>query len=231
MAFRMPRLRLTRRFGKILLATAAIILILFGVAAWQVPKVLRGALTDDVAGLLGRPVQVGKISFNPFTLTVRAHDLSVEQPGGAAPLLDVGQIDLSASWASLFWFAPVVDSVRVQSPRIALVREDATRFNFSDIQQKLADMAAAQPEPPPEPGQTDDSGPPRFSLNNLVLEDGRITLDDQVTGRKQQVDQIALGVPFISTFGYATDIDVQPRVHMRINGSPFDLHGVARPFD
>ncbi|MBV7484045.1 DUF748 domain-containing protein [Bordetella sp. BOR01] len=227
MAFRMPRLRLTRRFGKILLAIAAVILILFGVAAWQVPKVLRSALTDDVSGLLGRPVQVGKISFNPFTLTVRAHDLSVAQPGGAAPLLDVGQLDVSASWMSLFWFAPVVDSVRVQSPRIALVREDAMRFNFSDIQQKLADMAAAQPEPE----QPDDSGPPRFSLNNLVLEDGSITLDDQVTGRKQQVDQIALGVPFISTFGYATDIDVQPRVHMRINGSPFDLHGVARPFD
>ncbi len=227
MAFRMPRLRFTRRFGKILLATVAVILILFGVAAWQVPKVLRGALTDDVAGLLGRPVRVGDISFNPFTLTVRAHDLAIEQPGADSPLVDIGQLDVSASWMSLFWFAPVVDSVRVERPRIALVREDVTRFNFSDIQQKLADMAAAQPEPE----QPDDGGLPRFSLNNLVLEDGAITLDDRVTGRKQQVDEIALGVPFISTFGYATDIDVQPSVHMRINGSPFDLDGVARPFD
>jgi len=227
MAFRMPRLRFTRRFGKILLAVVACILLLFGVAAWQVPKVLRSALTEDVAGLLGRPVQVGAISFNPFTLTVRAHDLSVAQPGGTAPLLDVGQLDVSASWMSLFWFAPVVDAVRVQRPRIALVREDATRFNFSDIQQKLADMAAAQPKPE----QPDDGGLPRFSLNNLVLEDGAVSLDDRVTGRKQLVDEVALGVPFISTFGYATDIDVEPRVHLRINGSPFDVAGVARPFD
>src|SRR3546814_3941292 len=113
----MPRLRFTLRFGKIVLASVAAILILFGVAAWQVPKVLRGALTDDVAALLGRPVQVGEISFNPFTLTVRAHDLAIEQPGGSAPLIDIGQLDVSASWMSLFWFAPVVDSVRVQIGR------------------------------------------------------------------------------------------------------------------
>ncbi|GAB3076071.1 DUF748 domain-containing protein [Bordetella muralis] len=206
----------------------AIILILFGVAAWQVPKVLRSALTGDVAQLLGRPVQVGDISFNPFTLTVRAQDLAIEQPDGATPLLQVGQMEASASWASLFWFAPVVDSVRVQRPQIALVREDKTTFNFSDIQKKLADMAAAQPEPEKK---DEDAGLPRFSLNNLVLEGGAITLDDKVTGRKQQIDEITLGVPFISSFGYATDIDVEPLVHLRINGSPLDMRGVARPFE
>lgn len=228
MALTMPRLRITRRLGKILLWIVAIVLILFGVAAWQVPKVLRSALTGDVAQLLGRPVQVGDISFNPFTLTVRAQDLAIEQPGGAAPLLQVGQLEASASWASLFWFAPVVDSVRVQRPQIALVREDKTTFNFSDIQKKLADMAAAQPEPEKK---DENSGLPRFSLNNLVLEDGAITLDDKVTGRKQQIDEIKLGVPFISSFGYATDIDVEPLVHLRINGSPLDMKGVARPFE
>ena len=226
MALTMPRLRFTRRLGKILLWIVAIVLILFGVAAWQVPKVLRSALTEDVSQLLGRPVQVGEISFNPFTLTVRAHDLEIEQPDGAAPLLRVGQLDASASWSSLFWFAPVVDAVHVQRPQIALVREDKTTFNFSDIQQKLAGMTANQPEPGEE-----DSGLPRFSLNNLVLEDGAITLDDKVTGRQQTIDDIKLGVPFISSFGYATDIDVQPLVHLRINGSPLDMQGVARPFE
>ncbi|OZI18145.1 DUF748 domain-containing protein [Bordetella genomosp. 7] len=227
MAFRMPTWIFTRRFGKIVLATVAVVLVLMGLAAWQVPKVLRNALTADVAGLLGRPVQVGHISFNPFTLTVRARDLAIEQPGAASPLLDVEQLEVSASWMSLFWFAPVVDSVRVQGPRLALVRNDAASFNFSDIQQKLAADAAARPRP----DEPDDGAMARFSLNNLVLENGAITLDDQVTGRQHQVDEITLGVPFISTFGYATDIDVQPRVHLRINGSPFDLYGVARPFD
>lgn len=226
MPLRMPKLRFTRRAGKILLGIVAFALILCGIAAWQVPKVLHNVLAGDVSKMIGREISVGKISFNPFTLTVRARDLAVAQPGSSTPLLSLAELDVSAAWSSLFWFAPVVDRLTLRQPNIAIVREDVTRFNFSDIQQRVAEMAA-QPAEPPKP----DEGPPRFSLNNMVIEGGTVTLDDKVTGRKQVIDELGVGVPFISTFGYATDIDVQPRLHLRINGSPFDLTGVARPFD
>ncbi|BEG75677.1 DUF748 domain-containing protein [Achromobacter xylosoxidans] len=227
MPLRMPKFRFTRRLGKILLGVVATALILCGIAAWQVPKVLHNVLTQDVAKMLGRDVAVGKITFNPFTLTVRAHDLAVAQPGSQTPLLTAAEVDVSAAWTSLFWFAPVVDRFTLRSPTLSIVREDVTRFNFSDVQERVAEMTAANPDEPPKP----DEGLPRFSLNNMVIEGGVVTLDDKVTGRKQVIDELAVGVPFISTFGYATDIDVQPRLHLRINGSPFDLTGVARPFD
>ncbi|PJM89691.1 hypothetical protein CV044_09615 [Achromobacter ruhlandii] len=188
---------------------------------------LHNVLTQDVAKMLGRDVAVGKITFNPFTLTVRAQDLAVAQPGSQTPLFTASELNVSAAWTSLFWFAPVVDRFTLRSPTLSLVREDVTRFNFSDVQQRVAEMTAPKPDEPPKA----DEGLPRFSLNNMVIEGGVITLDDKVTGRKQVVDELAIGVPFISTFGYATDIDVQPRLHLRINGSPFDLTGVARPFD
>lgn len=227
MPLRMPKFRFTRRLGKILLGVVATALILCGIAAWQVPKVLHNVLTQDVAKMLGRDVAVGKITFNPFTLTVRAQDLAVAQPGSQTPLFTASELNVSAAWTSLFWFAPVVDRFTLRSPTLSIVREDVTRFNFSDVQQRVAEMTAPKPDEPPKP----DEGLPRFSLNNMVIEGGVITLDDKVTGRKQVVDELAIGVPFISTFGYATDIDVQPRLHLRINGSPFDLTGVARPFD
>ncbi|NMK49734.1 DUF748 domain-containing protein [Achromobacter sp. Bel] len=227
MPLRSLKLRFTRRAGKILLGIMAVALILCGIAAWQVPKVLQNVLTGDVSKMIGREVSVGKISFNPFTLTVRARDLAVAQPGSQTPLLSLAELDVSAAWSSLFWFAPVVDRLTLRQPNIAIVREDVTRFNFSDIQQRVAEMSAAKPDDPPKP----DEGLPRFSLNNMVIEGGTITLDDKVTGRKQVLDELGIGVPFISNFGYATDIDVQPRLHLRINGSPFDLTGVARPFD
>ncbi|ANN73723.1 DUF748 domain-containing protein [Bordetella bronchialis] len=278
----LPRIRFTRRFLRITGAVVAVILLLLALAAWQVPELTRRALTRDVAAMLGRDVQVGKITFNPFSLTLRVHDIVVAaaggvQPGSAQsgsaqsgsaqsgsaqsgsaqsgggqpgdaqsggtqsggtqaagagtasvpPLLTVAEADVSASWKSLFWLAPVVDALVLREPRLALVRDGQAHFNFTDVQQKLAQLGEGEPEPKPEK----ETGLPRFSLNNMRLEGGAITLDDQVTGRKQVVDEIALGVPFISNFGYATDIDVVPKFHARINGSPFDLNGTARPFD
>lgn len=227
MRMRIPALKPSRRTIRILAGTVLALLVLAALAAWLVPKAARGALTQDLSDLLGRPVQVADIRFNPFTLALRARDIVVEQPGSAQPLLRVGEVDLRVAWRSIVMFAPVIDRVRVDQPRVALARQDVARFNFSDIVDRLAARAArqsAQPEP-------DDAGPPRFSLNNLSLTGGVILLDDQVTGRRQTIDELTLGIPFLSSFGYATDIDVQPTVHMRINGSPLDLSGTARPFE
>lgn len=226
MQLRMPVLKFNRRTGKILLGIALALLVLAALAAWQVPKLTRNALTQNVSQLLGRQVAVGKISFNPFTLTLRAHELTIGQPQ-EAPLLQVGEFDLSVAWRSLVMFAPVVDMIHIDQPKIRLVRRDATHFNFSDIVDRLARMSADKPGQA-KPAKT---GLPRFSLNNMSLTGGVVSLDDHVTGRQQVVDQITLGVPFLSSFGYATHINVQPRVHLRINGSPLDLTGTARPFD
>ena len=227
MRLRMPVLKPSRRMAKILAGIVLTLLVLAALAAWLVPKAVRGALTQDVSELLGRPVQVGEIRFNPFTLALRAQDIVVEQPDAEQPLLRVGELDLRVAWRSIVMFAPVIDRIRVDRPQVALVRQDVARFNFSDIVDRLAARAAERPAEP-EPA---DAGPPRFSLNNLSLTGGVIRLDDQVTGRRQTIDELTLGIPFLSSFGYATDIDVQPAVHMRINGSPFDLSGTARPFE
>lgn len=226
MQWRMPVLKLGRRGIRILAGIVLALLALAALSAWWVPRAVRGALTQDVSELLGRQVQVGEIRFNPFTLALRAQDLVIGQPQ-SEPLLRVGEIDLRVAWRSLVLFAPVVDRIRVDRPHVALVRQDIARYNFSDIIDRLAARAAGQPAEP-EPA---DAGPPRFSLNNLSLTGGEIHLDDHVTGRQQTVDEITLGIPFLSSLGYATDIDVQPAVHLRINGSPFDLRGKARPFD
>ena len=80
MPLRMPKLRFTRRVGKILLGIAACILVVFGVAAWQVPKILGNVLTQDVSKMIGRDVSVGDISFNPQKLA----QLILRHHGGGA---------------------------------------------------------------------------------------------------------------------------------------------------
>lgn len=226
MRLRMPVLKLSRRAGRILAGIALTLLVLAALSAWLVPKAVHHALTRNVAELLGRQVEVGEIRFNPFTLALSAQNLVIDQPR-SAPLLQIGKIDLRVAWRSIVLFAPVLDRIHIDQPRLNLSRQDATHFNFSDIIDRLAEMPTGKPSEP-KPAE---AGLPRFSLNNLSLTEGAIHLDDHVTGRQQTVDEITLGVPFISSLGYAAKIDVLPTVHMRINGSPFGLAGTARPFD
>lgn len=227
MPLQMPVLKLSRRTVKILAGCAATLLLLAALSAWLVPKAVHHVLTHNVAELLGRRVDVGEIRFEPLTLALDARNLVIDEPQSAAPLLTIGEIDLRVAWRSLLLFAPILDRIHIDRPQVSLVRQDATHFNFSDIVERLEKMSADQPDK----AQTESKGWPRFSLNNMLLTGGTINLDDRVTGRKQTIADLKLGIPFISTLAYATKIDVQPEVHMLINGSPFDLTGTALPFD
>ncbi|MDX3906644.1 MAG: DUF748 domain-containing protein [Pigmentiphaga sp.] len=213
-----------RQRRKPLLRIAVILLALWvlflGLSAWGIPYLVRSVATAQIPKVLGRTARIGDVSFNPFRLRLRIHDFAILDRAGVNPDLSVSRVEVNASISSLFRFAPVVDGLTVSGPRIAIVREGPGQFNFSDILERLAARPASE-----------DGPPPRFSLNNVVVAQGEITVDDKVTGRQHAVRDLAIGVPFLSTLAYATDIDVQPRLSALINGSPFNLEGTARPFD
>lgn len=217
------REQISRR-RKLLWRCIAVLLVLWlsylGLAAWGVPKAVRSVTLAQVPEVLGREARVGEVSFNPFTLRLRVHDFAILDPSGTNADFSVSQLEVNASISSLFRLAPVIDALSVTAPRLTLVREPGDRFNISDILDRLAARPASEGGPPP-----------RFSLNNLTLEEGEITVEDQVTGRRHTVRDLRLGIPFLSTLAYATRIDVEPRLSALVNGSPFNLEGSARPFD
>lgn len=204
---------------RILIVLLALWLLFLALTAWGIPRLVRSVALAQVPEVLGRTARMGEVSFNPFKLRLRVHDFAILDRAGANPDFSVEQVEINASISSLFRFAPVVDGLAITAPRVSLVREGPQRFNISDILERLA----AKP--------SEDGPPPRFSLNNLKLDGGEITIDDKVTGRQHTVRDLQVGIPFLSALAYATDIDVQPRLSALVNGSPFNLEGTARPFD
>jgi len=214
----------TRR-GRWIGASILAFLLIFTVAGFfLVPHILRGILTGRVAASLHRPVSVGKIRFDPYTLRLRIDHLRVNDQAEANPLAAFEHIDVRASWLSLFRIAPILAEVNLVRPRVNVVRQTDGAFNFSDLlAPKISPSASA-----PAPAAT--SGPPKFAVSNIRIIDGNVTFDDKKLGEHHVIDKIELKVPFVASMPSKSNVVVEPLLAMRVDGQPIRIAGVSKPF-
>ncbi len=182
------------------------------------PPLIKHLAEQQLSRQLGRPASIGRIAFNPYTLKLEADRVHVGERDGAGEFVDIERLVVRPSWSSLFRFAPIVDEVRIDSPRIHIVRYDAQRFNFTDLIEKFST------------GRKPSAKPTWFSVSNIQVQNGSFYFDDRLLGVKHVIDQFALGVPFIATLPSKTDIFVDPRLRARIDGSPLAINGKTKPF-
>jgi len=198
----------------------AILVLVYGLLGFfAVPPLLRNYLQNHAVAMLGRPLTLGQVRFNPFTLNLQVEKLHLPDPDGQAPFVDIDQLGINASWSSLFRLAPVLDELKLDGPRVAITREANQRFNFSD----LIDRFAAQPSPP-------NSKPARFALSNIRIQNGDVRFDDRVLGSQHHIEHLDLGIPFLANLPSDTDIFVQPLLAMTVDGSPLRIEGRTKPF-
>ncbi|KVG60834.1 DUF748 domain-containing protein [Burkholderia territorii] len=209
------RSRRTRRIGLGVL----IFLVLFGLLGFfAAPPLIRHIAEQQLSQQLGRPSTIQRIALNPYTLNLEADGVHVGERGGQGDFIDIGKLVVRPSWSSLFRGAPIVNEVRVDSPRFHVIRYDAQRFNFTDLIEKFS--TTSKPE----------SKPTHFSVSNIQVNDGRIDFDDRLLNEKHVVDNWTLGIPFIATLPSKTDIFVQPKLRARFDGSPIAIDGRTKPF-
>ena len=210
---------LTPRLRKAAIALTVLI-VLFGVVGYlAIPKAVRWGLETVASRELGRTVRVESVSANPFTLRATMRGVVIEgAPGENTPLLSVREVIVNASSLSLYHRAPVLDALSIDGLTANIVRLEAQRFNFSDIVKRIE----ARPKT--------DEAPPRFSLNNIRISDSSIRFDDRPLGSKHVASDITLGIPFLSNLPTHVEIDVQPVLSARLDGTPIDLKGETHPF-
>ncbi|MDY7506861.1 DUF748 domain-containing protein [Ralstonia wenshanensis] len=200
-----------------------IFLVAFGLlGAFGGPPLLRHVAQTQLSKLLERPVSVGKISINPYTLRLDVDQLHIAERDGKTPFVDVGHLHVNASWSSIFRRAPVIEELSIEAPQVRIVRTAEQRFNFSDIVDRLS-----QPENPPKPKSNE---PARFVFANLQLANGKIDFVDQPLGTEHKVDGLQIGVPFLASLPADVDIFVQPLLAARIDGAPLHFAGKTKPF-
>src|SRR5579859_299661 len=81
--------RRTRRWGTGIL----IFIVIFGLLGFfAAPPLIRGQAEKQLSQLLSRPVTIGKVSLNPYTLTLQVERLHIGERGGQGDFVDVGRI-------------------------------------------------------------------------------------------------------------------------------------------
>ncbi|KVC85204.1 DUF748 domain-containing protein [Burkholderia ubonensis] len=209
------RARRTRRIGLGVL----IFLVLFGLLGFfAAPPLIRHIAEQQLSRQLDRPATIQRIALNPYTLNLEADGIHLGERGGQGDFIDIGKLVVRPSWTSLFRGAPIVNEVRVDAPRFHVVRYDAQRFNFTDLIEKFS--TPSKPE----------GKPTHFSVSNIQINDGRIDFDDRLLNEKHVVDNWTLGIPYIATLPSKTDIFVQPKLRLRLDGSPIAIEGRTKPF-
>jgi hypothetical protein len=193
---------------------------LFGLLGFfAAPPLIRHVAEQQLSKQLDRPATIQRIALNPYTLNLEADGIHLGERGGQGDFIDIGKLVVRPSWSSLFRGAPIVNEIRLDSPRFHIVRYDAQRFNFTDLIEKFS-------APSPKPA----SKPTQFSVSNIQVDDGRIDFDDRLLNEKHVVDNWTLGIPYVATLASKTDIFVEPKLRARFDGSPISIDGKTKPF-
>ncbi|WNL47608.1 DUF748 domain-containing protein [Dyella sp. BiH032] len=209
----------SRRTRKTVLIVA-IVLVLFGIFGFlAAPSIIRSQIEKRASAALDRPVTLGAVHLNPYTLRLELDQLHIGERDGKTSFVDVDQIVANTSWSTLFRLAPVLDELSLQRPRIRIARAADQRFNFSDIIERYA----SQPADP-------NAKPARFALSNISVHGGDIVFDDQAAKATHHVEQLEVGVPFLANLPSSTDVFIKPLLAMKVDGSAIRIDGQTKPF-
>jgi len=201
---------------------AAIVFIVFCALLFFVgPPIVKSFVAKKIGEEIGRRVDFGEVSINPFGLTATIRDISVYEPDQRAKILAIDELHANLSTASIIHLAPVVNEIRIGKPVVRIVRTGENLFNFSDIVNRILEKLAKQ-----KPDET----PSYFSFNNISIQQGRIDYDDRVLKSRHAISDLNLSIPFLSNLPHNVEIFTLPAFSAKINGTPLVIKGKSKPF-
>jgi outer membrane protein OmpA-like peptidoglycan-associated protein len=202
-----------QRWKTVLLIVAGIILLLAAFNAFVLPAIVKSQVIQRVEAATGRTLEIGGMSFNPFTLTVMIEDFRFSERGGGETFAAFSRARIVMSHLSLYKRTLIVASARITSPYFRIVRIGTNNYNFSDLRKWLPLH-------------------PRLSVNNLTMTNGSVDFLDQglLAPQRQELRKIELAIPFITTMAYYSDRFIVPHLSAELNGMPLQVEGSLRPF-
>ena len=201
---------------RIRLAGIALVLLVIVVAIvgfLLVPRIVKAKIESYATEATGRKATLGKVEFNPFTLRGTLTDFTLAHRASEQSFFHFDTLDVEVSPATLWRRAPVLNAIRLTRPTIALGRNADGTYDIQDLIDAWS-KPSTDPTPP-------------FSLNNIEIDGGTVSLDDRMRKNKVALANLAIGIPFLSSLPHDAEIRVNPRLEGVLEGARFMLKGTA----
>ena len=201
-----------------------LLLFLYTIAGFFIlPPYLKKLAMEKLSEQLGRRVTVESVSLNPFALSTVIKGFEIKESDGSTTFISFGRLYVDLQAISIIKGFPVIREVKLEQPRIHLVRTEANRYNFSDITERV--QAVDEAGVPKQPGKAF-----AFSVSNIQIIDGNIEFEDRPVKSKHEITQINIAIPFISDLPAYVESFVQPSFSALVNGSPLTARGTTKVF-
>ncbi|PIE60902.1 MAG: hypothetical protein CSA29_06130 [Desulfobacterales bacterium] len=197
---------------------------------FAVPFAGKKLIEKELKELPGCSGAIGKIRFNPYTLSGTLDALTLNDEDNQ-PLFRLQKFYFNLSAMSVFKLAPVVTQLDLYQPEVFLILAKDNRFNFQSIgaNAEVSPSSESTTSETPKPEEKDASYFP-FSLSNASIHNGQFHFIDNIRGRKQVVDRIHLELPLLTSLKGQRDIPAKPVLQFRLNGAPVDICLTSLPF-
>jgi hypothetical protein len=202
------------RRHKYLFRIIAALVIFYTLAGFVIaPLVVRHVLETRVSAALHRDVRTSAVRINPFTFNLRISGFSVADKDGG-PFVRVGALSVNLDpLFSLFKWGIAIHSIKIDQPRIHIIRIGDRQFNFSDLLTPSRTKSSK--------GTESESKPVRLVLDELNIAAGEIRFVDKsrkmpfestvsgLTATMKGLDTSAKAEAFHYSLSGATEVDEQ----------------------
>jgi AsmA protein len=230
----------------VIVAGAAIFVATFNVNRY------RGTIQAQLQQHLGRPVQLGDMHLKLFPPSITVQNLAIaDDPrfNSDVPFVKANELDVSVKLLPLLHKDIQIQSLNLQQPTVNLIKNKAGQWNFASLGHPAnANTPASQPassnsKPPQPQPQSANTSPQaasqssqqpaqsqQFSLGDLVIKDGEISLLDQTQSNTPTLyNHIDVK---LSDFSPNTPFNVDATVHMAGGGEQaITLQGKGGPIN
>lgn len=155
-----------RRYSKLALILAGVILALLAFAWLALPRILQSQAETFIAEKTGHRLTMARPEINPLAWSLRLRELQLVDPQGGA-LVSFGELFIDLSAATLVERALVFDAIRLDGLAASLIQRKEGGLNWSALIEAL--------KSPQEPS----TGLPRLDIRQLRVGGAQLTFADE----------------------------------------------------